>query len=101
MEPTKEDKPVQSIINFLLGVSDYQGKWYGDNSTPTYWWRSVLRNEIQERDAKIAELEYKVGDLIGCIMETRGEVLQLKSENERLELDKATKYLHTDDTNED
>lgn len=108
MEPTKEDKPdfekiLDQYIYANIGLTlDSPDTAPMDKGECKYMMRQMyrdyvipMRTGIKERDAKIAELEYKVGDLIGCTMETRGEVLQLKSENEGLksELDKAKELL--------
>lgn len=53
-----EQKP--DIIKFLLGESDYDGYWYGDQADhrPPFWWRIPLRTYIeglQEENKRLKE----------------------------------------------
>ncbi len=58
METTTSENT--DIFKFLDGSQDYQGVWYGDKH-PTlkgnFWWRTILREQLAEKDKEISELQ--------------------------------------------
>lgn len=54
----------KSIVNFLLGESDYDGFWFHEkplDKRGQFWWRRNLRQEIKTLSGKKIECWIKTG----------------------------------------
>ncbi len=60
VEPDK----LQQIVKFLCGEEPFDGKWYPDSQDRApFWWRTHLRQALEERDLKFDNGEKKIIEL--------------------------------------
>lgn len=56
---SKFDEELDNILKFLDGSQQLDGYWYGDTPTdrPKYWWRSKLREAVNNQRAEASQRE--------------------------------------------
>lgn len=63
---------MKKVINFLLGESDLDGYYFGENpKRKPFFWRTHLRAEWEKQQARIAELEQREAELAATVERLR------------------------------